>query len=80
MERRRLGNSGLEVPVAGMGTWRTFNVRGPAAEANAHAVVDRALDAGATIFDSSPMYGEAERVLGNTLSGRRDAALDATKV
>jgi hypothetical protein len=42
MEKRTLGNSGLEVPVVGMGTWRTFNVRGPAAEANARAVVDHA--------------------------------------
>ena len=43
-------------------------------------MVDAALEAGATLFDSSPMYGEAERVLGGTLEGRRDAALVATKV
>ena len=59
MEKRPLGSSGLEVPVVGMGTWRTFDVRGHAAEANAHAVVDHALAAGATLFDSSPMYGES---------------------
>lgn len=80
MEERALGNSGLEVPVVGMGTWRTFDVRGQAAEANARAVVDRALAAGANCFDSSPMYGEAERVLGNALRGRREAAIVATKV
>jgi aryl-alcohol dehydrogenase-like predicted oxidoreductase len=80
MERRRLGASGLEVPVVGMGTWRTFDVRGASAEANARAVVDAALAAGANFFDSSPMYGEAERVLGAALEGRRDSALVATKV
>lgn len=80
MERRALGKSGLEVPAVGMGTWRTFDVRGDAAEENARAVVDAALAAGADFFDSSPMYGEAERVLGSVLRGRRDAAAVATKV
>jgi aryl-alcohol dehydrogenase-like predicted oxidoreductase len=63
-----------------MGTWRTFDVRGQAAEANARAVVDHALAAGANFFDSSPMYGEAERVLANALQRRREAAIVATKV
>jgi aryl-alcohol dehydrogenase-like predicted oxidoreductase len=80
MEFRRLGKTGLQVPVVGMGTWQTFDVRGEAAEQNARAVVDAALAAGANFFDSSPMYGEAERVLGGTLSDRRDKALVATKV
>src|SRR5581483_10657827 len=80
MERRVLGKSGLSVPAIGMGTWRTFDVRGARAEANARATVDRALAAGANLFDSSPMYGQAERVLGAALAGRRDAALIATKV
>jgi aryl-alcohol dehydrogenase-like predicted oxidoreductase len=80
MGERRLGSSGLVVSAVGMGTWRTFDVRGRAAEANARAVVDAALDSGATFFDSSPMYGEAERVLGQALAGRRSSALVATKV
>lgn len=80
METRRLGRSGLEVPAVGMGTWSTFDVRGADGEANAARVVDEALAAGASLFDSSPMYGEAERVLGRALDGRRDRALVATKV
>jgi aryl-alcohol dehydrogenase-like predicted oxidoreductase len=63
-----------------MGTWRTFDVRGAAAEANARAVVDAAFAHDATFFDSSPMYGEAERVLGSALADRRERALIATKV
>ena len=80
MERRTLGPDGFEVPVVGMGTSRTFDVRGRAAEATSRRIVEEALGAGANLFDSSPMYGEAERVLGVALDGRRDEAVIATKV
>ncbi len=80
MEQRKLGRSGLEVPVVGMGTWKTFDVKAPGDEARCRQVVDVALETGTTLFDSSPMYGEAEGVLGGTLHGRRDRALVATKV
>ena len=77
MEARRLASE--DVPVVGMGTWKTFDVRG-AEEAGAHAVVRAALDAGTRVFDSSPMYGEAERVLAEALGERRDEAFVATKI
>jgi diketogulonate reductase-like aldo/keto reductase len=63
-----------------MGTWRTFDVRGPGGRENARGVVDAALASGATVFDSSPMYGVAEDVLGEALEGRRDEAFVATKI
>ena len=66
--------------MVGMGTSRTFDVRGRAAEVTSRRIVEEALDAGANLFDSSPMYGEAERVLGLALDGRRDEAIVATKV
>jgi aryl-alcohol dehydrogenase-like predicted oxidoreductase len=47
MEQRVLGIAALTVPVVGMGTWRTFDVRGAAGEARSRAVVDAALAAGA---------------------------------
>lgn len=80
MEQRDLGKSGLRVPVVGMGTWRTFDVSGEAAVRNARTIVDAAFANSATFFDSSPMYGAAERVLGEALRGRRDRAIVATKV
>ncbi|GCF07568.1 aldo/keto reductase [Dictyobacter arantiisoli] len=80
MEYRILGRSQLHVPVIGMGTWRTFDVRGESALKNAHAVVNNALAHEVTFFDSSPMYGASEHVLGETLRGRRRDALVATKV
>lgn len=68
------------VPAVGMGTWQTFDVRGDPGERNARTIVDAALAAGANFFDSSPMYGEAERVLGGALDGRRAQAIVATKI
>lgn len=62
-----------------MGTWQTFDV--PSSEqASRTEIVTAALDAGATLIDSSPMYGRAERVLGRALDGRRERSLVATKV
>jgi aryl-alcohol dehydrogenase-like predicted oxidoreductase len=80
MELRALGVSGLTVPVVGMGTWNTFDVRGSAAQANARRVVDAALQGGARFFDSSPMYDRAESVLGRALEGRPDHSMVDTKV
>jgi aryl-alcohol dehydrogenase-like predicted oxidoreductase len=81
IDRRPLGRtSGLTVPAVGMGTWQTLDVRGAGAEREAHAIVAEALDVGARFVDSSPMYGEAERVLGEGLAGRREEATVATKV
>jgi aryl-alcohol dehydrogenase-like predicted oxidoreductase len=80
LERRELGESGIEVPVVGVGTWQVLDVRGPEEEAR-HELVRAALEEGANLFDSSPMYGEAERVLGEALEKYgRERAIVATKV
>jgi aryl-alcohol dehydrogenase-like predicted oxidoreductase len=63
-----------------MGTWRTFDVRPLADVESRRELVTAALDTGCNLFDSSPMYGEAEQVLARALVGRRDRALVATKV
>jgi aryl-alcohol dehydrogenase-like predicted oxidoreductase len=80
MEQRALGVSGLTVPAVGVGTWKSFDVRGDRAESAVRDRVTEAIDAGAALFDSSPMYGEAERVLGAALDGRRDRVQVLTKV
>ncbi|HEX2045585.1 MAG TPA: aldo/keto reductase [Gaiellaceae bacterium] len=79
MERRRLGTDGPELPVVGLGTWLTFDV-GQADQQLADGVVAAVLDAGGRVFDSSPMYGRSEAVLGRALAGRRDDAFVATKI
>lgn len=81
MQYRTLGRSGVEVSAVGLGTWQVLDVRGHGQEEARHEVVQAALDAGTTLFDSSPMYGEAERVLGDALKKYgRDRAVVATKV
>jgi aryl-alcohol dehydrogenase-like predicted oxidoreductase len=77
VERRPLGSTGLDVSVIGMGTWATFDVRDPR---RVLPVTDAVVSGGVTFFDSSPMYGAAERVLAETLGPRRGGVLIATKV
>ena len=80
MQIRKLGESGIEVPAVGLGTWQVLDVRGRE-EQSRHEVVRAALEEGANLFDSSPMYGEAERVLGDALREHgRERATVATKV
>jgi len=85
MEHRLLGGSGLKVPVLTLGT-ATFGTNPNAAwganDADAATrLVDICLDAGLTMFDSADGYsgGEAEKVLGAAIKGRRDRVLISTK-
>jgi diketogulonate reductase-like aldo/keto reductase len=66
---------GVQVPCIGMGTWQTFDTSDGRGD-----IVTEALDAGIRLFDSSPMYGEAEEVLAAALGERREEAFIATKV
>jgi len=77
METRRLGRTGLTVSVIGMGTWQSYDVADPA---SVQPVTRAVLDGGVSFFDSSPMYGAAERVLAATLGDRRPSVVIATKV
>jgi aryl-alcohol dehydrogenase-like predicted oxidoreductase len=74
VNERRLA-PGLSVPVIGLGTWQAL-----AASPDPGAVVTAMLDAGGRLFDSSPMYGRAEPLLGAALRERRSEAIVATKI
>lgn len=86
MEYRRLGASGLTVPVLSFGAG-TFGGVGRLAAwgktdaAEARRLLDICLDAGLSMFDTADLYsrGESERVLGEAFKGRRDKALISTK-
>jgi aryl-alcohol dehydrogenase-like predicted oxidoreductase len=79
MERRTLGRTGVDLPVVGLGTWLTFDLRDDEQD-TADAVVAAFFQEGGRLVDSSPMYGRAERVLGRALDGFREQAFVATKV
>ncbi len=79
---RSIPRTGEALPVVGLGTWQTFDVGSGKAERRAVAeVVSTFLGAGMKVIDSSPMYGRAEEVTGDTLADMPDAApFLATKV
>ena len=78
METRRLGASGLSVSVAGLGC-NNFGMR--IDQERTIEVVDAALEAGVTFFDTARSYGDgkSEEFLGVALKGRREQAIVATK-
>ncbi len=78
MEYRKLGSS--DVSVIGLGTLRTFDVTDQAEVAQRQQIIDNCLANEVNLIDSSPFYGNAERVLGQTTEGLRDRFFLATKV
>jgi aryl-alcohol dehydrogenase-like predicted oxidoreductase len=78
MEHRTLGRSGLKVSIAGLGC-NNFGMR--IDQERATAVVDAALEAGITFFDTARIYGggKSEGMLGVALGKRRADVIVATK-
>ena len=79
MRTRRLGSSELDVTVVGLGC---NNFGGRIDEERSRAVIDAALDAGVTFFDTADVYGNrggSEEIIGRALEGRRDQVVLATK-
>lgn len=87
MEFRQLGRSGLQVPVFSLGTatfgggTEFFKHWGNTDAEGARRLVDIALEAGVSMFDSADVYsaGLSEEVLGKAIEGRRDKVLISTK-
>ena len=82
MKTRTLGRSGPEVSAIGLGCMGMAAFYGQASdEAQATAVIHRALNLGITLFDTAEMYGPHtnEIQVGKALADRRDRAFVATK-
>ncbi|MFT4133345.1 aldo/keto reductase [Labrys sp. (in: a-proteobacteria)] len=87
MDYRRLGASGLKVPVLSFGAG-TFGGSGPlfgawgtTDEKEARRLLDICLEAGVNLFDTADVYsnGASEEVLGAAIKGRRSEVLISTK-
>jgi aryl-alcohol dehydrogenase-like predicted oxidoreductase len=80
MTHRQLGRSGLAVSAVGLGC---NNFGGRIDEARTREVVDAAVDAGVTLFDTADVYGGepglSETLLGRALGPRRADVVVATK-
>jgi aryl-alcohol dehydrogenase-like predicted oxidoreductase len=87
MEYRLLGESGFKVPVLSLGTGTFggsndfFKAWGSTDADGARRLVDIALDAGVSMFDSADIYsdGMAEEILGKAIAGRRSQVIVSTK-
>ena len=79
MEIRDFGDTGLKLPVIGLGTSRTFDV-GDDRQDMVDEVVELHFAAGTRLVDTSPMYGRSERTLARAIGSRRAETILATKI
>ncbi len=78
LPRRKLGKTGLEVSILGLGSsplGRPF-----VDQAGATRIIDALLDEGVNYIDTAPIYGMSEIRLGNSLKGRRHKFVLVSKV
>jgi diketogulonate reductase-like aldo/keto reductase len=76
MRFRRFGPAGHEVSIIGQGSWKIDGNRRQLAV----ATLRRGLDEGMTHIDTAEMYGDAELLVGEAISGRRDEVFLVSKV
>ncbi len=82
MRYRRLGKTGLEVSVVGLGTWQFSGEWGRRYEqAEVGAMVERARELGLNLIDTAECYGDhlAEQLVGSAISDDRERWIVATK-
>ena len=82
MQKRKLGNSNLEVSVLGLGCMGLSYGYGPAADKQqAIALIRAAVDRGVTFFDTAQIYGPFtnEELVGEALGPWRSQVVIATK-
>src|ERR1700732_778430 len=84
MQKRKLGNSNLEVSALGLGSMGmmfSFSYGPPKDEQEIVSLLHAAVDRGITFFDTAEMYGPFtnELLLGKALSPIREKVVTATK-
>jgi aryl-alcohol dehydrogenase-like predicted oxidoreductase len=84
MQKRKLGNSKLEISALGLGCMGMSASYGTPAERDEResiATIHRAIELGVTFFDTAEVYGPYtnEELLARALKGKRDRVIIATK-
>src|SRR5882757_10620108 len=82
MQKRKLGNSGLEVSAIGLGCMGMSFGYGPAADKQEMIkLIHSAVEQGVTFFDTAEVYGPFtnEELVGEALAPFRDQVVIATK-
>jgi aryl-alcohol dehydrogenase-like predicted oxidoreductase len=84
MQKRKLGNNGLEVSAIGLGCMGMSSSYGTPEERDEResiATIHRAIELGVTFFDTAEVYGPYtnEELLARALEGKRDRVVIATK-
>ena len=81
METRRLGRTGRDVGVVGLGAWQLGADWGAVDESDALGVLQAAIDGGVTFIDTADVYGDgrSERLVGQVLKSH-DGLTVATKM
>jgi aryl-alcohol dehydrogenase-like predicted oxidoreductase len=80
MQKRKLGNSGLEVSAIGFGCMGLSHHRGPAMnKAGAVALLRKVAELGVTLFDTAEAYGPNEEIVGEAMHPIRDQVVIGTK-
>ena len=77
MEKRKLGNTGMEVTVLGFGA-AEIGYRGVPQD-TVHRLINSALDAGLNVIDTAECYPDSEEKIGQAVSGRRSEYFLFTK-
>jgi aryl-alcohol dehydrogenase-like predicted oxidoreductase len=70
MEQRRLGKTGRNVSIVGLGTWQLGADWGNVDQAQARAILAASVEAGVTLFDTADVYGDgrSEQAIGTFLA------------
>ena len=81
IQTRTLGRTGADVTILSYGAMELRGApRGPEiADEDAGRLLNRVLDGGINLIDTSPDYGRSEELIGTYLSGRRDEFFLASK-
>jgi len=82
MQYRKLGNSGIDISVVGLGCWAIGGwAWGGTDEKESIKTIKEAIDLGINLIDTAPIYGFgcSEEIVGKAIKGKRDKVVISTK-